>query len=148
MIKFKKLSENVSEKIPYLISELKKINELVAFYLHGSFATGKVNPLSDIDFAILFDLFLPHQRFFELESLARDFIETELNTEDYDLINMNLYPDRFSHNILRTGKILICKNQKLLADFIEQNNMRYLDFNFYRREYDKEFLIQMGVHND
>ena len=120
---------------------------LVAFYLHGSYATGNINSLSDIDFAALFDVSPPHKKYFELDFLIRDLIETTLNAEDYDPVNMNLYPDRFSHNIFRTGKILLCKNQKQLADFIERNNKRFLDFNYCRTEYDKEFLTQIGVHN-
>ena len=145
MIKFKKLPENIEDKLPALLAGIEQIEEVAAFYLHGSYATGDIKPLSDIDFAVLFNPHLPLKQYSELEYTVRKVIEENLNSEDYDLINMNVYPDRFSHNVFRTGKLIYCGDPTVLVDFIEQNNKSYLDFEYYRKLYNGTFLSSLGV---
>jgi len=148
MIKEKRINSDPRKKLPGLIKKLKQIDSIVAFYLHGSYVSNNILPLSDIDFAVLFDLHLTGKENFELYLKVNSVITMALGTEEFDLINMNTYPSRFSHNVLKEGKLLFCNDRGHLVDFIEKNNMQYLDFKFYRSSFDKEFLNSLGVHDE
>jgi hypothetical protein len=41
--------------------------------------------------------------------------------------------------VLAEGKLLFCKNNSVLADFIEENTREYLDFKYYRDNFDRNF---------
>lgn len=63
-----------------------------------------------------------------------------LNTEEFDLIILNTAPLRFSYNILKEGKLIFCKNRMQLIDFREKTVKYFIDFKFYRRQFDNVFL--------
>lgn len=148
MIKEKKINSDPRQKLPGLIKKLKNIDSIVAFYLHGSYVSNNILPLSDIDFAVLFNSLLTSKENFDLYLKVNSTITLELGTEEFDLINMNTYPSRFSHNVLKEGKLLFCNDREHLVDFIENNNIQYLDFKFYRASFDKVFLNSLGVYNE
>ncbi|MBE9593141.1 MAG: nucleotidyltransferase domain-containing protein, partial [Proteobacteria bacterium] len=53
MIKFRPISHNVRELLPLLPDYLEKDKDIYLTYLFGSFASGKVRKLSDVDIAVL-----------------------------------------------------------------------------------------------
>ena len=53
MIKFKQLPENVLERIPLLSDKLREENNISVMYLFGSALNGFINPLSDLDIAVM-----------------------------------------------------------------------------------------------
>jgi hypothetical protein len=67
-----------------------------------------------------------------------------LKTDEVDLVMMNDAPMRFSHNIIKSGKLIHCKNKIELIDFIEKTIKLYLDFRFFRDTFDDTFLKGIG----
>ncbi len=51
MIKKKKITHNLFPLLEELKGKLEKDNDIIFCYIFGSYATGKIKPLSDIDFA-------------------------------------------------------------------------------------------------
>ncbi len=122
------------------------MEDVVAFYLFGSAARNDLQPLSDIDFAVLFSECLTSERRDELRlSLTGLIIET-LATEEFDLVILNTAPIRFAHSVFKDGVILFVKEREQLVNFRERAMMRYLDFSYYRREFNKVFLERVGYH--
>jgi uncharacterized protein len=139
MIREDKLPSDILEKLNALPGKINNDKDIIALIVFGSAATGKLKPLSDIDLAVLLDDKMNKNQLFEKELDLRSEISQILGSEEFDLVNMNLSPARFVHNILREGKLLFCKNKSVLVDFIEKNTREYLDFKYYREEFDRTF---------
>ena len=139
-----KLPEDVIDRIPVLIERIEKDTDIVALYTFGSLATGDLKPLSDLDFGILVSCNLDKkERFDKHLDLIGKFNEV-FKTDEVDLVMMNDAPMRFSHNIIKSGKLLYCSNKTELSDFIEKTIKLYLDFRFFRDAFDDTFLKGIG----
>jgi len=139
-----KLPEDVIDRIPVLEEQIEKDTHVVALYAFGSLATGNLKPLSDLDFGILVSSKLGKQKRFDKHlDLIGKFNEV-LRTDEVDLVMMNDAPLRFSHNIIKSGKLLYCSNKTELSDFIEKTIKLYLDFRFFRDAFDDTFLKGIG----
>ena len=139
-----KLPKNVIDRIPELIEQIEKDTHVVALYAFGSLATGDLKPLSDLDFGILVSSKLGKQKRFDKHlDLIGKFNEV-LRTDEVDLVMMNDAPMRFSHNIIKSGKLLYCSNKAELSDFIEKTIKLYLDFRFFIDAFDDTFLKGIG----
>jgi predicted nucleotidyltransferase len=139
-----KLPPNVVSKIPELLDRIAKEQDIVALYAFGSLATGDLKPLSDLDFGILVSGKLDKQKRFDKHlDLIGKFNEV-LKTDEVDLVMMNDAPMHFSHNIIKSGKLIYCKSKTELADFIEKTIKLYLDFRFFRDAFDDTFLKGIG----
>ena len=139
MIREEKLPADILDKLHGLPGHIVKDTDICAFLVFGSAATGMLKPLSDVDLAVLFDAEMNKSQLFNKELDLRSTIAQVLETEEFDLVNLNLAPAKFAHNILTDGKLLFCKNNPVLADFIEKNTREYLDFKYYRDEFDRTF---------
>ena len=139
-----KLPENVTVRIPTLIAQIEKDKDIVALYVFGSMATGHLKPLSDLDFGILVSGKLDKQKRFDkhLDLIGR--FNQVLQTDEVDLVMMNDAPMRFSHNIIKSGKLLYCSNRTELSNFIEKTIKLYLDFRYFRDAFDATFLKGIG----
>lgn len=71
-------------------------------------------------------------------------IENVLKTEEFDLVILNTTPIRFVYNILKTERLKFCKDKNFLIDFTEKTNKFYLDFKYFREQFDKTFLKELG----
>ena len=140
----RKLPEDVIDRIPVLIERIEKDTDIVALYTFGSLATGDLKPLSDLDFGILVSCNLDKkERFDKHLNLIGKFNEV-FKTDEVDLVMMNDAPIRFSHNIIKSGKLIHCASKLKLTDFIEKTIKLYLDFRFFRDAFDDTFLKGIG----
>ena len=145
MIRTKKLPENLLAGIPILSEKLREDKNIAAFYQFGSSLRGYLNPLSDLDLAVLLDKKVPDDKFIE-EYLKIFGIATDiLKIDELDLVILNEVPIRFAHNILKTGRLLFCNDVVQLAGFIENNFKRYPDFIYYKNKYNAEFGRHLGI---
>ena len=142
----KKLPVDVLTKIPKVILKITEDKDVIALYAFGSLVESNLKPLSDLDFGVLLSYSLDKQeRFYKTLDLIGIFNET-LKTNEVDLVILNYDPIRFAYHILKTGKLLFCRNQNQLIDFIEKTVKFYLDFKPARDQYDQIFLKGVGYH--
>jgi predicted nucleotidyltransferase len=115
------------------LEKLKPIFEdypyIAAAYLFGSYATGKISPMSDVDIAVL--LKEPHPKgrelMHEMNYLSYR-IEKALQAEEVDLIELNNQGLIFQHNILRTGKLIYDADRDFRVKFVAKVISKYCDF--------------------
>lgn len=82
---------------------------VVAAYLFGSHATGKVWQESDVDVALLFgETDASNQR--EIIGRLVENLCQALGDVEVDVVNLDGVPTHFAYEILRTGKLVFCAN--------------------------------------
>ena len=82
---------------------------VVAAYLFGSHATGKVWPESDVDVALLFGKAEVSNQREIIGRLVKNLCQT-LGEVEVDVVNLDGVPTHFAYEILRTGKLAFCAN--------------------------------------
>ena len=142
----KKLPGDTLDRISRVIPLISDDQDVLALYLFGSGAQNCLQPLSDLDFGILLSRrFNKKQRFekqIELIGKFNDFF----GTDEIDLVVLNDAPPRFSFNILKHGKLLFFRDKKAIIDFREQLSNYYLDFKYFREDFDRAFIEGIGYH--
>jgi len=141
-----KLPRDATNQIPLLIKRISKDKEIIALFSFGSVTRGDLKPLSDLDFGVLVSNILDRKKRFAKHLDLIGLFNTVLQTDEVDLILMNDAPMRFSHNILKSGELLFCSDTGALTEFIEKTVKVYLDFKYFRDEFDKEFLKGIGCY--
>ena len=113
--------------------------KVLSYFLH-------TDALRDLDFGVLLSASLGRRRRWEkhLDLLGR--FNDILQTDEVDLVLMNDASARFSHRILKTGRLLHVGDKGQLADFFERTMRCYLDFKPLRSSFDEIFLRGIGYH--
>lgn len=142
----KKLPEDVMKRIPAVIARVAEDKSVVALYAFGSLAEGKLKPLSDLDFGILLSNSVDKQERFQKSIDLIGIFNERLRTDEVDLVILNDGPFRFTYHILKTGKLLYCRDKSQLIDFIEKTVKLYLDFKPALQHFDQAFLESVGYH--
>lgn len=101
------------------VFRLKRMPEVKAIYLFGSYATGKQKPVSDIDICVITEKNIPTSKKLEILSYAGRKVEISLF---YDL------PISVKAKIFREGLPLFYRDRRLLADAKLSTMKEYLDF--------------------
>ncbi|KJS21209.1 MAG: hypothetical protein VR72_11685 [Clostridiaceae bacterium BRH_c20a] len=133
----------LEEKLKELGQVLKEYSpSLVAAYLFGSCANGKVGPLSDIDIAILIsneneDCYLETKVLMDLMAI--------LETEKVDLINLDNAPLHIQYGVLKSKKVIFSSDDLKRIDFETRVIKKYLDFKHVREMHDQIFLQRIGL---
>jgi len=135
----KKLPDDAMERVSHVIPLVSYDQDVLVLYLFGSGAQNRLQPLSDLDFGILLSRRLDKKQRFEKQI---DFF----GTDEIDLVILNDAPPRFAFNILKHGKILFLRDKKAIIDFREQVSNYYLDFKYFREDFDRTFLEGIGYH--
>ena len=103
----------------YVVSRLKKIPEVKAIYLFGSYATGKQKPISDIDICVIAEKDIQRAKKLEILSYAGRKIEISLYSD---------IPISIKAKIFKEGISLFSRNKRFLADEKLSAMKEYLDF--------------------
>jgi len=142
----KKLPDDVLTRIQEVITKIADDKDVVALFAFGSMADGHLKPLSDLDFGVLLsDSLGKKDRFTKSIDLIGVF-NRKLKTDEVDLVILNDDPLRFAYQILKIGKLLYCRDENRLIDFIEKTIKLYLDFKPRRDQFDREFLKGVGYY--
>ena len=124
MIKNKSIKQDIPRLLPKVETYLRYRKDVQFAYLFGSYAKGKITPLSDVDIAV----YLSGSNFSQkrLEILG-GLIEV-LKTDEIDLVILNTAPLPLKIRILRNRKLLVDRTP-LVRHAFESTTMRvYLDF--------------------
>ncbi|MQY60599.1 nucleotidyltransferase domain-containing protein [bacterium] len=109
-----------------LKKKLSSRNEIIFSYIHGSFLDNY--PFRDIDIAVYVD----QEKIISQKAFDYSFqLSLDLSKEtgfEIDIQIMNYGPLGFRHSVLKNGKLLFSKNEKLRLDLIENTSLEYIDF--------------------
>lgn len=142
----RKLPPLVADHIPVLIEEMSNDPGVVALFSFGSLARSDLKPLSDLDFAVLVSKSLDPKARFEKHLNLIGLFNQVFKTDEIDLVLLNDISRGFSYNVIFSGRMLYCSNRSELNDFIEKTVKFFLDFKFFRDEFDRAFLEGIGYH--
>jgi predicted nucleotidyltransferase len=142
----KKLPGDVLTKIQEVIAKIADDKDVIALYAFGSMVEGNLKPLSDLDFGVLLSDSLGKKDRFKKSIYLIGVFNQTLKTDEIDLVILNDDPLMFKYQILKTGKLLYCRDENRLIDFIEKTTKGYLDFKPAREQFDLEFLKGFGFY--
>lgn len=115
-----KMQEKESEKlIQSTVSDVKKLPEVKAIMLFGSYARGEQKPLSDIDICVITGKDISESMKKELASYASEKIDISLF---WDM------PVNVRYAALREGKVLFERDKEFLHSAVVETMSEYLDF--------------------
>ena len=111
--------------------------DVIAVYLFGSYASGKVRSCSDVDLAILFD---SRDRAMINRQLDKYLIDlSRILRKDTHLTALNLASEELLKQIFKKGKCLTVNDSKKLALFKMTAYSKIVNFHYYRRQ------LQAGI---
>jgi len=115
-------------KIDALQQRLSGYPEIIAAYLFGSAVTGKLNPMSDVDVALLLQdhVPLPRELSFSFEVMCD---VQKIFHREADVKVLNRVTDLpFLHEVLSKGKLICERDPAIHRDFVARTVIAYLDF--------------------
>ncbi len=126
------------KQLEILVERLKSLPGLVAAYLHGSGARGRLRPESDLDIALLFMGDRPSASVqlnlaADLEAVVGRAVHLGV------LSGKNLI---YATEVYRYGRELLCLDETRKDDFFMQLLSAYADFNHARREVLDAYLVR------
>jgi predicted nucleotidyltransferase len=108
-------------------------DDIIAVYLFGSYASGKVRTCSDIDLAILFD---SRDRVMINRQLDKYLIElSRILRKDTHLTAMNFASEELLKQVFKKGNCLIVNDSKKLACFTMTAYSKIANFHYYRGQF-------------
>ena len=127
----KKTHKFEKEKVQKTLSAFfKKRDEVLLAYLFGSVAEDKQNKLSDLDIAVLVERDklgkLDEQPFGYQVSAMTDLISL-LKTNDVDLVILNYATPLLSHEVIKYGKVIFCRDEEMRIQFEVRTLQQYID---------------------
>ena len=122
---FKFIRERLKDLPQSLIGLEQQISAVILF---GSLATNKETPLSDVDLAILYHKRLSLNELNKLHIHVMGIITDLLQSDDIDVINLNIAPLTMQYGAIKQSKILLLNNREEYIDYWEQTVKYYLDF--------------------
>lgn len=130
-----------TETLIKISRDLERNKGIIFAYLYGSAARGEMREDSDVDIAVFIETpeeepLLEAQLSLELEKIAKRSVDVRI---------INHLPAIFIHQVLKNGKLLFSKDDKLRVDFEVRKTDEYLDFLPLMREYDKKRLERYGI---
>jgi uncharacterized protein len=129
MIRFKKLPEDIRQRIDLLTDPFKEDSNIVFAYLFGGLVRDKRKPLSDVDLGI----YVRNIKRLSYLSLFSK-ISQILGTDEIDLVILNSAPISFAGRILQKRKILIDKDPFLRHRYESRILREFFDFTIKEKE--------------
>ena len=123
MIRFKKLPENINQKINALSEFFGSDPNIVFAYLFGGLLKERQNPLSDIDIAVYIKD-VKNLNYIDLFGKVTDI----LGTDEVDLIVLNTSPVSLTGRILQNRRVLTDKDPFLRHRYESVTLRKYFDF--------------------
>ena len=106
-------------------------------YLFGSYAKGRITPLSDVDVAVLLNDKSDPKVYFDIQLDLSGRLSSYLKKE-VEVVILNRADPRLSYQVIKYGEIVFEKNPNLKANFERKALNIYFDlkpmFDFYEKE--------------
>ena len=129
MIRYKKIPQNIHQKIESLSGLFKYDPDVIFAYLFGGLVKERVNPMSDVDLSV----YVKNPKKLDyLELFSR--ISKLLGTDEIDLVILNKAPLALAGRILQNRKVLIDKNPFLRHKYESLILREFFDFQIKERD--------------
>lgn len=107
------------EDIEEIAKEIAKIKNVKAVYLFGSYATGKIHPLSDIDICVITNKKVSYKTEMKIMGYV---------TDNLDISIFYMLPIAIRFRVFKEGKPLIVKDREFVNLVKFKTLQEYLDF--------------------
>jgi predicted nucleotidyltransferase len=115
-----------------LTATLDGRTEVRLAYVFGSVATGRARRTSDVDVALVFAT--------PPDPATLDLLTEELEAaagRPIDLVNLATAPPLLAHEVVRSGRCIVCRDPTERGEFEARTTLRYLDTAHLRRVQDQ-----------
>jgi len=134
--------ERLSQAVLRTVAEvLEKDPRVQVAYLFGSGCRGSQGPESDTDIGVV------------LSELPEDMLDYYLDLTDrltrlfgdrVDLVILNEAPSLLQHQVIKTGKVVYCRNEVARVQFEARAMREYLDLAWLRERYDEALVKEIS----
>jgi predicted nucleotidyltransferase len=145
MIRRERLPADIRGRLPELAEHFRKVPEVVAIYLFGSFARGEEGPLSDIDIALLLRPGMAREQMSDLSLEALAQANRLLGTDEVGFVLLNEAPLTLRYRVVSEGQVLVDNDPSLRLAFEVHTEDLYMDFKPLLDAYDDELLRQLAA---
>lgn len=108
-------------------------------YLFGSQARKKTTPLSDVDFAVLFNVQVPPQEYGDLQARIISELMLILKRSDIDVVALNNTTPLMKFLVINQGEIVFCSNNQARVKFEVEARREYFETEPIRRIQNEAF---------
>jgi len=122
------------------IIEFAKNKPVEVVYVFGSQATGEVKPLSDYDFAVLFDEQISSSVRFDLKLDLITFLSKLLKTDKVDVVDLNSAPISFRYSAIKPRMDIYTRSKIKRDEFELKTFQEFLDRVYYIKRHTQENL--------
>jgi predicted nucleotidyltransferase len=129
MIRFKRLPEDMNQRIKALIKTLADDPNITFAYLFGGLLRDRKNPLSDVDIAVS----IKNVKDLDYLNLLGK-VTTALGTDEVDLVILNTAPISLTGRVLQGRRVLVDKNPFMRHRYESITLRKYFDFRIKERE--------------
>lgn len=136
--------KQLNKKFKNLENLLKNYKVVRLAYVFGSYAKNDVGKLSDIDIAVLLEQGIKKNRISKLKLKLIHDISIAIKTNKIDLIIMNNAPLSINHEVIKEGRLIVCKDNSEKNNFETYIMSRYLDMKYYIKRHHQIFLRKLG----
>lgn len=117
------------------IIEFAKNKPIEVVYIFGSHATGEVKPLSDYDFAVLFDESISSSERFYLKLELINFFSRLFKTDKVDVVDLNAAPIHFRYSAIVPRMDVYTRSKIKRNDFELKTFQIFLDRVYYMKRH-------------
>ncbi len=129
MIRFKKLPDDIHQKIAGLTDFFEGEPNVIFAYLFGGLLKERKSPLSDVDIAVYIkDL----KKLDHIELFGK--ITDALGTDEVDLVVLNTMPISFTGRVLQNRRVLVDKSPFIRHRYESITMRKYFDFAIKERD--------------
>jgi len=116
---------------------LNSRNEVIACYIFGSYAAGRVRSKSDIDIATLLIDTIDRRDYGHIKlSIVNDLMKL-LSFDKIDVVILNSAPPLLAHEVIKKGMLLFSKDDAKRIQYTATATKRYLDTIYLRAVQDR-----------
>lgn len=117
-------------RLDKFIAAIKPSEPIIAFYLFGSYASGRPRSFSDIDLAVLLDKSVGKEDYLMERLKLMGELSIVLGVDEVELVVLNELQPSLAYRVIKDGELLYTKEdaKKQLVDFKVKTMDRYFDF--------------------